>query len=105
MSRSKRMHDALSNELKPEHLIIENESHRHQVPADSETHFKVTVVSSHFNGLNRIARHSLVNACLHAEFSSGLHALTLHLYTPDEWQKKSNDVPASPLCHHTKHSN
>jgi len=102
MSRLQRMNDALSTELKPDTLTIENESSRHNVPAGSETHFKVTAVSAHFNDMNRIARHRLVNACLSAEFTTGLHALSLHLYTPDEWQRQSEGVPNSPACRHGK---
>ena len=102
MSRLQRMNDALFNELKPDTLTIEDESSRHQVPVGAETHFKVIAVSTHFNNLSRIARHRLVNACLKDEFTTGLHALSLHLYTPVEWRQQSRDVPNSPACHHSK---
>ncbi len=98
MSRKQRIHDALSMELKPVSLTIENESNRHHVPAGSETHFKVIAVSNQFEHLNRVARHRLVNHLLQDEFSTGLHALSLHLYTPSEWQEKTKDVPNSPAC-------
>lgn len=101
MSRSQRMNDALFNELKPDTLTIEDESSRH-MHVGTETHFKIVTVSSRFNNLNRIARHRLVNSCLSGEFSTGLHALSLHLYTPDEWRLKSQDVPTSPVCRHGK---
>jgi len=97
MSRKQRIHDALFAELKPDTLIIEDESHRHHVPEGAESHFKVVAVSALFDKLNRISRHRLVNTVIGAEFNSGLHALTLHLYTPDEWQNTSN-TPASPAC-------
>ena len=102
MSRLQRMNDALFTELKPDTLTIEDESSRHHVPVGSESHFKVTAVSSRFNDLNRIARHRLVNACLSAEFTKGLHALSLHLFTPDEWRWQSRDVPNSPACRNGK---
>ena len=31
-------------------LAVENESHKHSVPPNSETHFKVTLVSGQFEG-------------------------------------------------------
>lgn len=99
MSRKQRIHDALFIELKPDSLIIENESSRHQVPPDSETHFKIIAVSTVFTNLRPIARHRLINTLLASEFTSGLHALSLHLYTPDEWEQKTGGAPKSPLCH------
>ncbi len=96
MLRQQRMNDALINELKPAVLTIEDESNRHH-GINIETHFKIIIVSSRFIGLSRIARHRLVNACVHDEFSTGLHALSLHLYTPEEWQR-SQEVPNSPAC-------
>ena len=102
MSRLQRMNDALFSELKPDILTIEDESARHNVPVGAETHFKVVGVSTRFNDLSRILRHRLVNACLSAEFTTGLHALSLHLYTPDEWQQQYRDVPASPACRNAK---
>ncbi len=103
MSRKQHIYDALFIELKPDLLIIDNESHRHNVPDGSETHFKVVAVSTHFASLTRIARHRMVNSLLATEFNSGLHALTLHLYTPDEWPKQKAGAPASPTCRGGKH--
>ena len=34
-------------------LEVENESHMHSVPANSETHFRVVLVSEDFDGKNR----------------------------------------------------
>lgn len=98
MSRSQRMHDALSNALTPDLITIENESHRHHVPKNSETHFKIVLVSKLFDGLTRIARHRLVNNKLNNEFEMGLHALSLHLYSPNEWEYHSKHVRSSPSC-------
>ena len=100
MSRKQRIYHALSNALTPEILSVENESHNHHVPPDSETHFKIVAISSLFENRNRIERHRLINHLLTDELQSGLHAITLHLYTPTEWSKKTATVPASPLCQH-----
>ena len=102
MSRKQRIYDALSLKLTFDSLQIDDESHGHKVPAGAETHFKVVAVSTMFKNLNRIERHRLINAVLAPEFTTGLHALSLHLYTPDEWSKKTTGVTASPLCHHSK---
>lgn len=104
MSRKQRIHDALFSQLKPDLFIIENESNNHQVPAGSETHFKVIIVSNEFNLLRLLARHRLVNTLLATEFNSGLHALSLHLHTPTEWQQKNGSTQDSPACHHAKKS-
>lgn len=39
---------AITTGLKPIHLEVINESYMHNVPAGSETHFKVLVVSEQF---------------------------------------------------------
>jgi BolA protein len=39
-----------------------------------------------------------VNRELRKEFESGLHALALHTWTPDEWFEKGGNAPDSPQC-------
>ena len=102
MARHETIQNILYAQLKPDILLVENESHNHQVPINSETHFKVTLVSSLFESQSRIVRHRLINQALASEFKTGLHALSLHLYTPEEWAKRQGDVRDSPLCQHTK---
>lgn len=49
--------------------------------------FAVAIVSSAFAGKTQIARHRLVNSLLKDEFDNmGLHALSLRLKTPEEWE-------------------
>lgn len=98
MSRQQRMQERLQLELQPQILDIEDESHRHHVPEGLESHFKMIIVSEQFTSLNRIERHRLVNACLQSEFTQGLHALSLHLYAPQEWAYASQSSPTSPAC-------
>jgi len=99
--------DRISQKLKdvftPEHLQVEDESANHSVPKGAESHFRCEVVSSQFNGLAKLSRHRLVNECLKDEFSSGLHALSLHLYTAEEW--KNAQPSLSPACASAKHKN
>lgn len=97
MSVQARIEDKLQA-LEPTYLTVENESHKHSVPANSETHFKVTLVSSRFEGLMPVKRHQQIYAALAEELSGPVHALALHLYTLDEWTARGNARPDSPNC-------
>ena len=88
----------LSGALSPAHLEVLNESHMHSVPANSETHFKVIVVSDGFAGKTRVARHQAVNKLLSAELAGPVHALSIQAHTPDEWVARGGMVPDSPGC-------
>ncbi|REG85697.1 BolA/IbaG family iron-sulfur metabolism protein [Marinomonas pollencensis] len=80
------------------HLVLENESHMHNVPAGSESHFKLVLVSDAFLGKRLVQRHQLVYGVLQAQMQK-IHALALHLYTFDEWQEREQNAPFSPKCH------
>ena len=88
----------LQEELVPDYLEVVNESSQHNVPPNSETHFKVTIVSNAFNDVTRVSRHQLVYKALAELLSSPVHALALHTYTSEEWIKLGNNVPNSPHC-------
>lgn len=88
----------LHNEFDPTHLNVVNESYMHNVPAGSESHFKVVVVSDAFEGLRLIGRHRAVNKALSEELANNIHALSIHTYTKNEWQEQFNSVPDSPMC-------
>ncbi|OYZ23881.1 MAG: hypothetical protein B7Y39_03210 [Bdellovibrio sp. 28-41-41] len=97
--RNQRLNDKLSKELSPIFLHIEDESGNHSVPAGSESHFKVVVVSPVFEGLAKIARHQKIYAVLADELKSGLHALSIRAYTAAEWDKeKKHGGYDSPEC-------
>lgn len=98
MSREERINQLISQELNPSFLEILNESNRHHVPEGAETHFKLSIVSERFKDLTRIARHRLINNLLANELTAGLHALSLHLYTAEEWQNRGGAIPQSPAC-------
>ncbi len=87
----------LSVELKPVYLDVVNESHNHSVPPNSETHFKVTVASAIFEDMGMVKRHQRVYQLLEKQLTTGVHALALHTYTPQQWQQRQ-DSPASPEC-------
>lgn len=99
MSRASRISEILNQALEPVHLEIENESHMHSVPPNSETHFKVLAVSKKFEGLSRIDRQRFVNDLLKDELKSGLHALTQKTLTPSEWESQKAKLNfESPEC-------
>jgi len=92
----------LNDAFSPEHLEVINESHMHNVPEGSESHFKVVIVCDDFKDKMLIARHRMVNKVLEDELSKdreagGIHALALHTLTMEEWFEKGK-VPDSPQC-------
>lgn len=89
----------LQERFSPAHMELENESHQHSVPMNSETHFRLVLVSDAFAGQRAVARHQAVYREVPDLMQNGpLHALAMHLYTPDEWTEKGGDAPASPDC-------
>jgi BolA protein len=98
MSIAERLEDKLQAGFSPLHLEVVNESHMHNVPDGSESHFKVTVVSDAFEGQSLLRRHRAINAALAEELAGGVHALALHTMTPEEWFAKGGRAPESPPC-------
>ena len=88
----------LTNALDLQHLEVINESANHNVPPGSESHFKVVLVSEAFADKSLVQRHRLVNQLLAQELSERIHALALHTYTAEEWQKRNAGAPMSPPC-------
>ncbi|UTF61416.1 BolA family transcriptional regulator [Gilvimarinus sp. DA14] len=87
---------ALQAEFSPQVLTVVNESHMHSVPPNSETHFKITLVSEAFVGKRQVQRHQAVYGALREQMAGPVHALALHTYAPEEWQ--GAQVPDSPNC-------
>lgn len=88
----------LTAALHAEVIDVVNESHMHSVPANSETHFKLVLVSEDFAGKRSVARHQSVYALLAEELAGPVHALALHTYTPQEWADNHAEAPDSPDC-------
>ncbi|MDD5393856.1 MAG: BolA/IbaG family iron-sulfur metabolism protein [Thiothrix sp.] len=84
--------------MQPDFLEVINESHTHNVPPGSESHFKVTIVSNQFNGKRLIARHRQINGILAEELNGKIHALALHTLTPEEYAVREGKVAESPQC-------
>ena len=98
MSMQDTIAQRLREQFAPMHLEVDDESHMHSVPAGSESHFRVVLVSDSFAGKPLLQRHRAVNAALNAELNGGIHALALHTMTPEEWFAKGGSTPASPPC-------
>lgn len=81
----------------PVFVDVENESSGHNVPAGSETHFKLTLVTDLFAGLSRVDRQRKVYELLGEERARGLHALAIWTFTPEEWERAPQNMN-SPHC-------
>jgi BolA family transcriptional regulator, general stress-responsive regulator len=92
-----RIERKLQDGIRPVHLAVVNESGMHNVPAGSETHFRVLVVSPGFAGSPRLARHRTVHSLLADELAGGVHALAIDAWTPEEWQRQGSPS-VSPAC-------
>lgn len=82
----------------PAHLEVINQSHMHSVPANSETHFKVVVISDEFTGKGLVHRHRAINQTLADELAAGVHALSIEALTPEQWEARGGSVRPSPPC-------
>jgi BolA protein len=78
----------LTDALHPESLSVIDESHLHEGHAGhrpgGETHFRIHIVSSAFEGKSRVERHRMINALLADELAGGVHALALKTQAPGE---------------------
>lgn len=94
--------DKLRAAFNPVFLEVVDESYRHNVPAGSESHFKVVLVSDRFTGERFLNRHRLIYSTLTEELSTTVHALALHTYTIKEWEGLQDTVlhPALSRCRH-----
>lgn len=81
----------------PVHMELINESHMHSVPPNSETHFKLVLVTEQFEGLNQVKRQQAVYGALREFMNNPVHALAMHTFSPAEWAE-DNSVKASPDC-------
>lgn len=97
MSIQQTIEGKLQEALSPDYLEVVNESHMHSVPPNSETHFKLVIVSGAFEGKRQVQRHQQVYRLLADELDAGVHALALHTYLPEEWAARSQ-TPESPQC-------
>jgi acid stress-induced BolA-like protein IbaG/YrbA len=80
-----------------ERFIAEGLSCEHlQVEGDGR-HFFATIVSSEFEGANRITRHQLVYKALGDRMREQIHALSMKTLSPTEW---ASDTGSATTHHH-----
>jgi BolA protein len=93
MSVENLMREKLTKAFQPLELAVENESGKHAGHAGArdhlghvtgDTHFRVRIVSSHFEGKSLVQRHREVNAALKEELAGPVHALAIKALTPAE---------------------
>jgi BolA protein len=85
--RIKRFEADLRNAFQAIELKFEDESHLHAGHAGAASgggHFKLTIVTPEFEGLNTVARHRAIYAALNNHFPTEIHALTIQAFTPSE---------------------
>lgn len=86
----------LESTFQPLTLEIEDQSNKHQGHAGHrpgvETHFRVSIVSSAFDGVMRVQRHRMVMNVLKEEIGNPVHALALETLTPLESAKANKSV-------------
>jgi BolA family transcriptional regulator, general stress-responsive regulator len=88
MSVAKAIEVKLSNSLTPEKITVIDESHHHAGHAGAreggESHFRVQMVASKFEGMSRVDRQRQIYAILAEEMKFQIHALALELKAPSE---------------------
>lgn len=74
--------------LAPAALEIEDESAQHAGHAGAKSgggHYRMTIVSPQFAGLNSVARHRVVYQALGDLMGKRIHALSINAFTPEEF--------------------
>ncbi len=84
---------SLLADLSPLSCKVEDESALHAGHAGAASgggHYRLHLVSTRFEGLNRVSRHRLVYDCLGKLMKTEIHALALTLLTPAEANQEVN---------------
>ncbi|MCD6034838.1 MAG: BolA family transcriptional regulator [Rickettsiales bacterium] len=91
MTAKERITHLVTETLHPLHLEVVDESYLHKGHAGYregvQTHLRLTVVSTAFEGKSRVDRHRILHTLLDNELKNGVHALALVLHTPEEMQR------------------
>jgi BolA protein len=89
---SQAIREKLTAALAPSELDVIDESALHAGHSGArpggDTHFRIRVVASAFQGRSRVERQRLVYAALEGEIAGGVHALALTTLTPEEAAKR-----------------
>lgn len=86
MNLAESIRASLAN-LDPVSVELTDESDQHLGHAgwkEGGSHFRLTIVSARFAGMNRVARHRMVYDALGPLIHEHIHALAIRALTPDE---------------------
>ena len=86
----------LRDNLNVSKLIIRNDSNKHNVPLNSESHFNVQIVSDDFKDLSQIQRHKKVYKAVDSLLTE-IHALSITAITTSEFEE-SPSLRDTPDC-------
>ena len=98
MSACSKIESVLKENLDPSHLEVINESFMHNVEPGAESHIRIIAVSDKFFELSLVKRHQLIYKEVNMHLEGPIHALTLHTFTPSEWEEKNREANPSPDC-------
>ena len=86
----------LKDNLNVSNLLIRNDSYKHNVPPNSESHFNVQIVSDDFQNLSQIQRHKIVYKAVGALLAE-IHAFSITAMTTSEF-KENPSFRDTPDC-------
>ena len=86
----------LRDNLNVSKLIIRNDSYKHNVPPNSESHFNVQIVSDDFQDLSQIQRHKKVYKAVESLLAE-IHAFSIAAMTTSEF-KENRSLRDTPDC-------
>tara|TARA_B000000475_G_scaffold213359_1_gene175514 strand:- start:218 stop:514 length:297 start_codon:yes stop_codon:yes gene_type:complete len=86
----------LKDNLNVSKLLIRNDSYKHNVSPNSETHFNVQIVSDDFEDLSQIQRHKIVYKAVGALLAE-IHAFSITAMTTSEF-KENPSLKDTPDC-------
>ena len=86
----------LKDNLNVSKLLIRNDSHKHNVPPNSESHFNVQIVSDDFEDLSQIQRHKIVYKAV-GTLLAEIHAFSITAMTSSEF-KENPSLRDTPDC-------
>jgi BolA protein len=86
-TRAAAIEQRLKETFKPARCLVEDESAMHAGHAGAASgggHYRIELISTAFEGKNRLARHRLVYDCLNDMMQRDIHALAIVTRTPSE---------------------
>lgn len=89
MSMIESLEKKLRQTFDPDKLEVINESHLHAghqpgFDGSGESHIRIRIISSQFEGMPRVQRHRKINQLLSEEIAAGLHAVAIEANSPTE---------------------